>query len=283
MDRARRLLKLRSSAAQAVRTSRQAGGEALTGDVIDRQVGITLRGVPHSRRWLRSAHPSLAILQSRRARSDRWAIRERRERRRESPTRSSSRIIRRTGAPVTVARRKRDPSNVTADAAAKRAVRALARPGRRSKETTTIGMRSRRAASTAGRLAYPPTDTTTRGCNWRSNCRAVLVALASFGRKAPLARSCRRCTPTTSRNVWGYGRLGEQSGLDAALGADVVQRGGRVTALLEFLGNGERRQHVASRASARDDRKGAHRRASSVPTTLGRCATPILLPYSGQS
>ena len=78
---------------------------------------------------------------------------ERRPRRLRPVARSTLRIAARTGAPVTVARRNGDPWNATADAAAKRAASAVARPGNRSNETTTMGMRSRRAASTAGRLA----------------------------------------------------------------------------------------------------------------------------------
>jgi hypothetical protein len=67
--------------------------------------------------------------------------------------RSTWRIARRTGAPVTTARGNGESSKATAEAAAKRAVRALARPGRRSNETTRTGTRRRRAANTAGRLA----------------------------------------------------------------------------------------------------------------------------------
>ena len=69
------------------------------------------------------------------------------------PTRSTVRIARRTGAPVTSALGSAESSNATALAAANRAVSALALPGRRSNDTTTTGTRSRFAANTAGMLA----------------------------------------------------------------------------------------------------------------------------------
>src|ERR671912_265829 len=85
------------------------------------------------------------------------------------PRRATSRIDWRTGAPVTTALGRGDPGKATADAAALLAASRLARPGVRSYETTTIGMRSRLAAKTAGMLAYPPTDTTTAGAVLRMN------------------------------------------------------------------------------------------------------------------
>ncbi len=62
---------------------------------------------------------------------------------------------------------------------------------------------------TAGRQAYPPTDTTTRGRSRRSRRMASRLAARSFGTIVTLtARSRRdipRCSPTTSRNVCGNG------------------------------------------------------------------------------
>ncbi len=58
-------------------------------------------------------------------------------------------------------------------------------------------------------------------------------------------------------------RLGEQSGLDAAPGADVVDRRRSVSVGDECLGDRQRRQHVPRRSSPGDDRERsgpAHRR-----------------------
>ncbi len=70
-----------------------------------------------------------------------------------SEARSTSRIAWRTGAPVIAARGNGEFSKATAQAAADRADRRLARPGVRSYDTTTTGITSRRAAKTAGVLA----------------------------------------------------------------------------------------------------------------------------------
>ena len=61
----------------------------------------------------------------------------------------------------------------TAVAAAYRDCNEVARPGLRSYEHVTTGMRSFRAARHVGMLAYPPTEMTTCGCNCFSNAFAA--------------------------------------------------------------------------------------------------------------
>ena len=126
------------------------------------------------------------------------------------PDRSTSRMTRRTGAPVSSARGRGELSNATAHAAARRAASRLARPGVRSYDTTTTGMSNRRAANTAGMLAYPPTDTTTSGAHRRNSVVARRVALVILGTNARFCRVMRRWNPTTSRKSCGYGVAGSR-------------------------------------------------------------------------
>ncbi len=83
--------------------------------------------------------------------------------RRPPAERSSPASSGRTGVPVTTARGISVPSKATAFAAAKRPKRPLTAPGTASVLTETTGTRVTSAATPAGKLAYPPTITTTRG------------------------------------------------------------------------------------------------------------------------
>ena len=176
-------------------------------------------------------------------------------------------MTRRTGAPVSSARGSGEFSNATAHAAARRAASRLARPGVRSYDTTTTGMSSRRAANTAGMLAYPPTDTTTCG-------RPAAQQRGRLSRRTDHLRHEREVLAREAaleaddvEEVVRVRRLREQAGLDASLGTDVSDARRVMTAGDERVGHGERRQHVARGSAAGDD--GEHTHAQ----PLGRSAT----------
>src|SRR4051812_33028017 len=110
----------------------------------------------------------------------------------------------RTGAPVTSACGNGDPATATAPAAPRLPIIFETNPGRRPQLPPTNGIRRNIAAKVAGKLAYPPTLTTTFGERPRINDMALHVEPTSFGKNNRLRTDSDRCNPTTSSNVWAY-------------------------------------------------------------------------------
>ncbi len=116
----------------------------------------------------------------------------------------------RTGVPVTTAWGIGVPSQPTMLARANRPSSLFAAPGTASTLTSTNGTPTTRADSAAGRLAYPPTDTTTLGRARITRRSARHDAVASpataprFRTRSPGARL--RTIPRPGRSVTGKPR-----------------------------------------------------------------------------
>ncbi len=104
----------------------------------------------------------------------------------------------RTGVPVTTACGSGVPSQPTAAARANGPSRRLAAPGTASTFTSTSGTRQANAATEAGRLAYPPTDTTTAGRRRTTMATARTAAQASPAAAPRLAATAPGRTLRTS-------------------------------------------------------------------------------------
>ena len=170
------------------------------------------------------------------------------------PTRSTSRIDWRTGAPVTTARGSGDPGNATADAAALLAASRLARPGVRSYETTTIGITQPLRGEDRRHAGVAPDRHDHRRPGLRASTPTIdLVAANIFGTNARLRRSSRRWNPTTSRNVCGYGVSG--SSRVSIPRCDPTYRivSGVVSGRHQRVGDRQRREHVTRGSAAGDD------------------------------